>query len=289
MTLRDVVGDVAQVAAQLLVDAVLVEARGDRGEDAGQRLHRPLELQHLLGQLVDAPRDPGVAAEHLGLDLVDVGDEATHHRRVPVDDGVQDRVQHRLAALVEQVGLALQPAPHPRQVRRLAVPHGDREAGAEEQVQLPELHLLGRVEVPGSLEDDEQGVPVALELRPLVRGDRVLDRQFGQVEQLGELAQLAGLGPVEPHPRQALVVLGQPLVGLGHAAGRGDPPSGGVDGVVDHARAPGLGRQLRGAGHGGALIHARRTTGERAECGQRREATVGHDGLPGSGDDEGAP
>jgi hypothetical protein len=58
----------------------------------------------------------GVAAEDLGLDLVDVVGQARDHRRVPVDDGVEDRVQHRLAALGQQRGLALQPSPHPGEV-----------------------------------------------------------------------------------------------------------------------------------------------------------------------------
>src|SRR3712207_9332490 len=78
----DVVGDVAQVAAQVLVDAVLVEAGSDRVEDAGERLGGALELQHLLRELVDAPRDAGVAAEDLGLDLVDVRGQPRDHRRV---------------------------------------------------------------------------------------------------------------------------------------------------------------------------------------------------------------
>jgi hypothetical protein len=49
-------------------------------------------------------------------------------------------------------------------------------------VQLAELHLLGRVEVPGRLEDDEQRRPVALELRPLVGLDGVLDGQVSAAE-----------------------------------------------------------------------------------------------------------
>src|SRR3712207_9574804 len=54
--LRDVIGDVPQVAAQLLVDPVLVEAGADAGDDPEQRVDRALELDDLLGELVDAPR-----------------------------------------------------------------------------------------------------------------------------------------------------------------------------------------------------------------------------------------
>ena len=73
------------------------------------------------------------------------------------------------------------------------MPHGDGEVGAEEQVQLPELDLLALVEVPRRLEDDEQRVAVALELGPLVRLDRVLDRELRQVVQLGQLAEFLRL------------------------------------------------------------------------------------------------
>jgi hypothetical protein len=95
------------------------------------------------------------------------------------------------------------------------VPHGDGEVRAEEQVQLAELDLLGRVLVPRRLEDDEQRAPVPLELRPLVGLDGVLDRELGQVEQLGELTQLLRLGPVQTQPDQPLLA----QVQLGAAVG----------------------------------------------------------------------
>jgi hypothetical protein len=80
------------------------------------------------------------------------------------------------------------------------VPDGDRELRAEEEVQLAELDLLQFVDVAGGLEDDEEGVAVALELRPLVGLDRVLDRQLGEVVLLGQLAQLRRLRPVQTQP-----------------------------------------------------------------------------------------
>ena len=228
----------------------------------------------------ETPGDAGVAAEDLGLDLVDVGGQARDHRRVPVDDGVEDRVQHRLAALLQQRRLALQPPAHPREVRGLAVPHGDGEVPAEEQVQLAELHLLGRVEVARGLEDDEQRAAVALELRPLVGLDRVLDRQLGQVVLLGQLPELGRLGPVETQPHQALGVLDQPVVALGHAVRRRHPPARGVDGVVDDDRRPRrrLRRQDRRRGEGQL---GPRPAGQGGQGGEGRTTAVDHGGLPG--------
>ena len=72
---------------------------------------------HLARQLVDAPRDLRVAAEDLGLDLVDVVLEAGDHGGVAVDDPVQDRVQHRLGPEAQQVGVALHAAADRGQVR----------------------------------------------------------------------------------------------------------------------------------------------------------------------------
>ena len=86
--LGDVVGDVAEVALQLVVDAVLGRSR--RSEpcsiaDSGRV--GPLELEHLARQLVDPAGDRRVAAEDLGLDLVDVvlepGDDRACSRRRP--------------------------------------------------------------------------------------------------------------------------------------------------------------------------------------------------------------
>ena len=108
-------------------------------DHAEQRPGGALELDDLAGQLVDAPGDARVAAEHLGLDLVDVVLQPGDDRGVAVDDRVEDRVQHRL-------GPAARAAPgrppcrlaHGGQVGRLAVPDGDHEVGADEHVQLAE-------------------------------------------------------------------------------------------------------------------------------------------------------
>ena len=56
---RRVVGHVAQVALELLVGAVLLEAGDEAVEHREQRPRRALELDHLARELVDAPRHSG--------------------------------------------------------------------------------------------------------------------------------------------------------------------------------------------------------------------------------------
>ena len=59
--------------------------------------------------------------------------------------------------------------------------HGDDEVRPDEEVHLAELDLLGLVEVARRPQHDEERLPVALELGPLV-GDRVLDGELVEVE-----------------------------------------------------------------------------------------------------------
>ena len=146
-----------------------------RVEHVEQRAGGALELDDLAGQLVDAPRHVGVAAEDLGLDLVDVVLQAGDHRRVPVDDPSRIAYSTASGPRRSRSGSLLQPAAHRGQVGRLAVPDGDDEVGPDEDVELAELDLLDVVEVAGGPQDHEQGVAVALELGPLVGDDRVLD------------------------------------------------------------------------------------------------------------------
>lgn len=141
--MRDVVGHVAQIALEFLVRAVLGEARHQAVQHADERAGGALELDHLAGEFVDAARDLGVAAEDLGLDLVDVDLDARHDRLVAVDDRVQNRVEHRLRTEPEQLGRLLQTAAHPRQIGGRAMPDGDHEVGADEDVELAEVDLLG--------------------------------------------------------------------------------------------------------------------------------------------------
>ena len=90
--------------------------------------------------------------------------------------------------------------------------HGDDEVGADEQLDLSELdHLLG-LGVARRLEHDEQHVVVDLELGPLVRRDRVLDRELVEQELAPHGAELVLGRLVEPDPGEG--VLGPARVGM---------------------------------------------------------------------------
>ena len=105
LDLDRVVLDVAQVALEFRIDPVLPGPGQHTGEDAGQRFGRPLKLDHLAGQFVGAAADVGVAAEDLGLDLVDVVFEAGDHGGVVVHHPVEDGVEDGLRPAAQQLGL----------------------------------------------------------------------------------------------------------------------------------------------------------------------------------------
>lgn len=72
------------------------------------------------------------------------------------------------------------------QVGCLSVADGDHEVFPGEHVDLAELDPLGVIEVAGRAQHDEQGGVIALQLRTLMGGDRVLDGQRVQFELAGD-------------------------------------------------------------------------------------------------------
>ncbi len=66
------------------------------------------------------------------------------------------------------------------------MPHGQHESRSGEYVQLAEFDLLGLIHVAGRAQHDEQRLPVALQLRPLVSDDGVLHRELVQAKLLGD-------------------------------------------------------------------------------------------------------
>ena len=124
------------------------------------------------------------------------------------------------------------------------MPDGDHEVRADEHVQLAELDLLDVVEVARGAQHHEQRGAVALELGSLVRGDRVLDREFVQPELGGEGFQFAGIGSIEPDPRHAVRSLAQDLEGLGERVRVGLAGATAVNGGVDQTRARRLGIEV---------------------------------------------
>jgi hypothetical protein len=87
-----------------------------------------------------------------------------------------------------------------------SLPHGDHEALAEGDADLPELDLLALVHVVRGSQDDEPHVVVALELRPQVEGLRVLHRKLMQAEALATWSSSSGRGsniPSQTNPPTA--------------------------------------------------------------------------------------
>jgi hypothetical protein len=85
------------------------------------------------------------------------------------------------------------------------VAYGDHEAGAQEQVELADLHPpLARV-VARRLEDQEVEALIRLDLRALMGATRVLDRELMQIELLAQLGHrpLARLVQLQPHEAAA--------------------------------------------------------------------------------------
>ncbi len=241
VTDRGVVGDVAQGALELLVGVVLLEPGRQPVQHPQQRPGRPLELDDLARQLVDAPRHLRVPAEDLSLDLVDVLLQPGDDRGVAVDDAVEDRVQHGLWAKAQELGVVLHPASHDGQVRSLAVPDGQHEVRADEDVDLAELDLLDVIEVTRGAQDDEQRVAVALQLRTLVGDDRVLDRDLVQPELLADRQELRLCRPEQPDPGHRALLPAQTRSDLGHRCRALDPSAVPVDRRVDDALLDGLG------------------------------------------------
>src|SRR4029450_10658092 len=145
-----------------------------------------LKLDHFPGELIDPARHLRITAEHLSLDFVDVVLQAGDYRCVTLDHRIQDRVKDGLGAAAQELGVSLHTTPYYRQVRRLAVPDGEDEVRAGEDVQLAEVDFLDIVEVAGGTQHHEQGVAVAFQLGALMGDDRVLARQLVQLELFGE-------------------------------------------------------------------------------------------------------
>ena len=128
--------------------------------------------------------------------------------------------------------MRLQRASDPPQLGRRAMANRDDELGAGEHVDLPELDGLGLVDVARRSQDEEQRVPVALQLRALMCVDRVLQRELMEVELARNVRHLLDGRLVEPEPRDAAPVAargGEVGSGVGLAA----PLTIQVDGAID--------------------------------------------------------
>src|ERR671921_3037111 len=140
-----------------------------------ERLCRPLELDHLARELIDPARHTRITPENLGLYLLDIVLEPVDYGSVIVYDTVHYGVQDRLGPTAQVLGVGLQLLAYSTQVRRLAVAHAHHEVFSHKEVDFAELDSLLLVQVTGRLEHDEERIPVAFQLGPLVGIRRIFD------------------------------------------------------------------------------------------------------------------
>src|SRR5262249_26302106 len=96
------------------------------------------------------------------------------------------------------------------------VPNGDDVPLADEDADLAGLDGVALVDVPEGSQYDDQPVAELLHLRPLVRLQRVLDRELVQAEQVLDPAHLGVRGLVQTDPAEAPAVV---VDGLGNGLG----------------------------------------------------------------------
>jgi hypothetical protein len=107
-------------------------------------------------------------------------------------------IAHDLRAMLE-------PASGGSKRARLTVSHDDDVVRPDEHLDLAELHGLLFLDIPGRLVDGEHHVVIDLELRPLMRLDRILDRQLVELELPPHRVELLLRRLVEPDPHECVL------------------------------------------------------------------------------------
>jgi hypothetical protein len=194
-----VILDIAKVGRQL-VRNLWIDAARQRMQRLEQGHDGAVEVEHGSLQPVDPlGRILTTRGENAGLDVPDGRIEAVDDRPVVVDDAVDDRMQCGSLAQAQEVGTLLQLQAHVVQLG-LSVANRDEEAVADEEEDLAEVDRLVLCAPAGRLEHEEERIAVDLELRPLMRLDRVLDGELVQVELAPDRVELVlrGLEQAEP-------------------------------------------------------------------------------------------
>ena len=137
--------------------------------------------------------------EHAVLDRLDLGMDRLQHRRVVVDDEVEDGIEDVVLAVRERDRAGFAALAHGRIGRRGAMAHRHYVAAPDEQMGLAErdasVHQLG------GPRHDKQRFAVLLEFRILMRLAGILDRERMQVELRLHAPQqfVRGLEQADPH------------------------------------------------------------------------------------------
>src|SRR6266571_719804 len=100
-------------------------------------------------------------------------------------------------------------------------------------MQLAEVDLLGVVQVARGPQNDEQGVAVSFQFRPLMRDDRVLDCELVQRELPRQREKLLFGWPVKPDPCHTARFIPEYPVGVGQRLGRMHAAALDIDSAVD--------------------------------------------------------
>ena len=121
------------------------------------------------------------------LDVLDLIVDRVEHRKVVVDDEIENGVDNEVFALREAFRARLAAFAHMRIRARCAMAHAHDIAGADKNMRLAEgdaalNHLRGA-------RDDENAVFIFFELRKLMRLERVLDREMMQRELFADALQ----------------------------------------------------------------------------------------------------
>jgi hypothetical protein len=156
---------------------------------------------------------------------------------------------------------------------------GEHESAADEDVKFAEVDFFDVVEVPGGPQDDEQGVAVPFEFRPLVGDDGVFDGEVVQPELICGGEQLVLCGPAQADPGDCARLLALSALGISEGVRSADTVSGAGDAGVDDA----LLDRHEGRIGGGPRVHRdfRRRFIPSTDVGSAQD--LGHAGSPGVG------
>ena len=171
-----------------------------------QRGHGIFEHHGALLQCVelldaDARRALG---ENLPLDGFKLHLDRVDHREIAVDYGVHQRIQHEACAVAQQLGFSFAALAHAQKTLLAPIAHRQHVVATDEDIDFADVDPDGAVRCRlQQVKNDEQRVPVFLDLGALVAVPGVFDRQFVQAELFLHFVQFFRRGIDQRHPDEA--------------------------------------------------------------------------------------